>query len=180
MSTASAKGIILRPAIVAFDALSIIVNQSNGLTGLTQKPLEQIFTGDIADWSAVGGNPRKISIYTRNTSSGTYSDWKELAMKKRDYAGSSQKMAGNEQIAGEVGNNPNGISYAGPAYLKDEGIKALPVDGVFPSATNVKNKSFPYLRPTFFSTNGGPSGTAKEFFAFTLSPAGQAIANQVS
>jgi len=48
---------------------------------------------------------RKISIYTRNTSSGTYSDWKELAMNKRDYAPTAQKMAGHEQIAAEVGKN---------------------------------------------------------------------------
>ena len=103
MSAASAKGITFRPTIVAFDAMSIIVNQANGLTGLTKKQVEQIFTGDITDWNAVGGNPVKISVYTRNTSSGTYSDWKELAMKKLDRAGSSQKMVGNEQIAGEVG-----------------------------------------------------------------------------
>ena len=83
----------------------------------------------MTDWSAVGGTGGKISIYTRNTSSGTYSDFKELAMKKRDYAGSSQKMAGNEQIASEVGKNPNGIGYVGLAYDKAPGVKALPIDG---------------------------------------------------
>ena len=103
MSGASAKRIILRSAIVALDALSIILNQANDLTDLTKNQLEDIFTGDITNWNAVGGNPVKISVYTRNTSSGTYSDWKELAMKKHDRAGSSQKMVGNEQIAGEVG-----------------------------------------------------------------------------
>ncbi|MEI8106379.1 MAG: phosphate ABC transporter substrate-binding protein [Verrucomicrobiota bacterium] len=179
MSAASAKGITLRPTIVAFDAMSIIVNQANGLTGLTKKQVEQIFTGDVTDWSAVGGKPGKISVYTRNTSSGTYSDWKELAMKKRDYAPGSQKMAGHEQIAAEVAQNPNGIGYVGLAYLKVKGIKVLPVDGIFPSAATVKNKSFPYSRPTFFYTNGEPSGAAKEFVAFTLSPAGQAIVSQV-
>jgi phosphate transport system substrate-binding protein len=113
------------------------------LTGLTKKQVEQIFTGDITDWSAVGGKPGRISVYTRHTSSGTYSDWKELAMKKRDYAGSSQKMAGNEQIAGEVGKNPNGIGHVGVAYLKVKGIKSLSVDGGFPRAKTVKNKRFP-------------------------------------
>jgi len=79
--------------------------------------------------SAVGGSGGKISIYTRNTSSGTYSDFKELAMKKRDYAGGSQKMAGNEQIAAEVGKNPNGVGYVGMAYIKAGGVKAMPIDG---------------------------------------------------
>ena len=105
VSAASGKGINMKPTIVAYDGIAVIVNSANPLKGLTKKQVEQIFTGDVTDWSAVGGSAGKISIYTRNTSSGTYSDFKELAMKKRDYAGSSQKMAGNEQIAAEVGKN---------------------------------------------------------------------------
>ena len=96
----------MKPTIVAYDGIGVIVNAGNPIKGLTKKQVEQIFTGDVTDWSAVGGPSGKISIYTRNTSSGTYSDCKELAMKKRDYASGSQKMAGNEQIAAEVGKNP--------------------------------------------------------------------------
>ena len=47
-------------------------------------------------------------------------------MKKRDYAGGSQKMAGNEQIAAEVGQNPAGIGYVGMAYVKAGGVKVVP------------------------------------------------------
>ena len=179
ISAAAAKGINMKPTIVAFDAMGIIVNASNPITGLTKKQVEQIFTGDITDWSAVGGKPGKISIYTRNTSSGTYSDWKELAMKKRDYAGSAQKMAGHEQIAAEVGKNASGIGYVGLAYMKAGGIKVLPTDGVMPTEATVRNKTFPYSRPTFYYTNGEPAGEAKEFVDFTLSPKGQAIVSQV-
>src|SRR6202171_2383036 len=106
IATAKSKGVELKPTTVAYDGIAVIVNSANPIKGLTKKQVEQIFTGDIADWSAVGGPPGKISIYTRNTSSGTYSEFRELAMKKRDYAPSSQKMAGNEQIAQEVGKNP--------------------------------------------------------------------------
>src|SRR5947207_8278308 len=102
---AAAKGVNMKPTIVAYDGMAVIVNASNPVKSLTKKQVEQIFTGEITDWSAVGGSGGKISIYTRNTSSGTYSDFKELAMKKRDYAPVSQKMAGNEQIAAEVGKN---------------------------------------------------------------------------
>src|SRR6185503_13072980 len=105
VAAATAKGVHMKPTIVAYDGLGVIVNGKNPIKGLTKKQVEQIFTGDITDWSAVGGSGGKISIYTRNTSSGTYSDWKELAMKKRDYAGGAQKMAGHEQIAAEVGKN---------------------------------------------------------------------------
>ena len=123
----------MKPTIVAYDGIAVIVNSANPIKGLTKKQVEQIFTGEVTDWSAVGGSGGKISIYTRNTSSGTYSDFKELAMKKRDYAGGSQKMAGNEQIAAEVGKNPNGVGYVGLAYTKAGGVKVMPIDGVTPS-----------------------------------------------
>ena len=179
VSAAMAKGINLKPTIVAYDGVGVIVNEANSIKKLTKKQVEQIFTGDVTDWSAVGGAPGKISIYTRNTSSGTYSDWKELAMKKRDYASGSQKMAGNEQIAAEVGKNKNGIGYVGMAYLKAPGIRTVSIDGILPEAQAVKSKSYPYARPTFYYTNGEPAGEAAKFVEFTLSAAGQKIVTQV-
>ena len=178
-SAALAKGLDLRPTIVAYDGIAIIVNAGSPLKGLTKKQAEQIFTGDVTDWSAVGGTPGKISIYTRNTASGTYADFKELAMNKRDYASSSQKMAGNEQIAAEVGRNPNGIGYVGLAYTKAPGIKVLAIDGKKPNAADVRDKSYPYSRPTFYYVNGKPEGIVKSFIDFTLSAKGQKIAEKV-
>src|SRR5256885_206063 len=179
VGAAQAKGINMKPTIVAYDGIAVIVNAGNPVKSLTKKQVEQIFTGEITDWSAVGGSGGKISIYTRNTSSGTYSDFKELAMKKRDYAGGSQKMAGNEQIAAEVGKNANGVGYVGMAYVKAPGVKAMPIDGVLPSVQTVQGKSYPYARPTFYYTNGDPSGIAKQFLDFTIGPAGQKIVQQV-
>src|SRR6266481_502487 len=167
VGTASGKGLNLKPTIVAYDGIAVIVNSGNSIKGLTKRQVEQIFTGDVSDWSAVGGSPGKISVYTRNTSSGTYSDFKELAMKKRDYAPSAQKMAGNEQIASEVGKNANGVGYVGLAYTKAKGIKVMPIDGVTPSVQSVLGKNYPYARPTFYYTNGEPVGLAKEFLTFT-------------
>jgi phosphate transport system substrate-binding protein len=179
VGAASGKGVNMKPTIVAYDGIAVIVNANNPLKGLTKRQVEQIFTGEVTDWSAVGGSAGKISIYTRNTSSGTYSDFKELAMKKRDYAGNSQKMAGNEQIASEVGKNPNGIGYVGLAYDKAPGVKAMPIDGVTASVATVQGKTYPYARPTFYYTNGEPSGLAKQFLDFTVGPGGQKIVQQV-
>src|SRR5881396_3310735 len=130
VGAAAGKGKNMKPTIVAYDGIAVIVNAANPIKGLTKKQVEQIFTGDVTDWSAVGGSGGKISIYTRNTSSGTYSEFKELAMKKRDYAPDSQKLAGNEQIAAEVGKNPSGVGYVGMAYAKASGVKVVSIDGV--------------------------------------------------
>src|SRR3954463_14531196 len=143
VGAASGKGVNMKPTIVAYDGIAVIVNSANPVKSLTKKQVEQLFTGDITDWSAVGGSPGKISVYTRNTSSGTYSDFKELAMKKRDYAPSAQKMAGNEQIASEVGKNANGIGYVGLAYTKASGVKVMAIDGALPSEQTVHAKTYP-------------------------------------
>jgi phosphate transport system substrate-binding protein len=179
MSAATAKGVSMKPTIVAFDGIGVIVNQNNPLSTLTKRQVEQIFAGDITDWSQVGGSAGPISIYTRNTSSGTYSDFKDLAMKKRDYASSSQKMAGNEQIAAEVAKNPNGIGYVGLAYLTDPGIKTVSIEGSLPTEESVLAKKYPYARPTFYYTNGEPAGEAAKFVDFTLSDDGQKIVRKV-
>ena len=178
-SAAGAKGVVLRPTIVAYDGIGVVVNAGNGVTNLTPRQVEQIFTGDITDWSAVGGNPGRISIYTRNTSSGTYADFAELAMNRRDYASSSQKMAGNEQIVAEVARNPNGIGYVGLAYITSPGIKAISIGGVQATKAAVLDKTYPYARPTFYYTNGPATGEAERFIAFTLSDEGQAVVEQV-
>lgn len=178
-AAAKAKGVNFKETTVAWDGIAVIVNSANPIKSLTKKQVEQIFTGDVADWSAVGGSAGKISTYTRNTSSGTYSEFKELAMKKRDYAPTSQKLAGNEQIASEVGKNPNGVGYVGLAYTKASGIKVVAIDGATPSKESVLGKAYPYARPTFYYTNGEPTGVAKQFVDFTVSDAGQKIVEQV-
>jgi phosphate transport system substrate-binding protein len=179
IAAAKTKGVTLKETTVAYDGIAVIVNAANLVKNLTKKQVEQIFTGEVSDWSAVGGSGGAISIYTRNTSSGTYSEFKELAMKKRDYAPSAQKMAGNEQIAAEVGKNPNGVGYVGLAYIKAKGIKVVSIDDEMPSTEGVQQKKYPYARPTFFYTNGEPAGLVKQFVDFTLSPDGQKIVANV-
>jgi phosphate transport system substrate-binding protein len=179
VSAATAKGVTLKPIIVAHDAIAIIVNENNPLAKLTKRQVQQVFTGDVVDWSGVGGKQGKISVYTRNTSSGTYSDFKDLAMNKRDYASSSQKLAGNEQIVGEVQKNPNGVGYVGLAYINAPNIKVIAIDGQLPSKDTIVKHLYPYARPTFYYVNGTPSGEAEKFIEFTLSAKGKEIIEKV-
>lgn len=171
------KGVFLKEHEVAWDMIAVVVNKNNPVTKLTKKQIAGIFTGSIKDWSEVGGTPGAISVYTRNTSSGTYKDWMALAMNGKDYASSSQKMAGNEQIASEVAGNKSGIGYVGMAYAHAKGVKTVSADGIAPEPANVK--SYPYSRPTFFYTNGEPTGKVKEFIDFCLRAEGSKITSLV-
>jgi len=190
LSNGAAKGVTLRPLIVCYDGIAIIVNAANPLTTLTKRQVEQVFTGDVREWSVVAGGGAlegvgdraasgPISIYTRNTASGTYADFKALAMNKRDYAPTSQKLAGNEQIVAEVAANPNGIGYVGLAYINAPGVKVVAIEGELPSKESVLANRYPYARPNFFYTNGEPQGEAARFIDYVLSEAGQQVVERV-
>ncbi len=171
------KGVYIKEHQICFDMLTVIVNKNSPLTKLTKAQVAKIFTGQVKDWSEVGGAPGPVSIYTRNTSSGTYKDWQKLAMGGRDYPSSSLKMAGNEQIAQEVAKNKNGIGYVGLAYSKTAGTKTIVIDGVEPVAANAKK--YAYSRPCFIYAPDKPSAEAGAFLTYIESPAGQDIVRKV-
>ncbi|MDA7651039.1 phosphate ABC transporter substrate-binding protein [Akkermansiaceae bacterium] len=165
----TAKGQKLVEHVAGWDMIAVVTNKENGVRKLTTKQIEGIFTGDITDWSEVGGKSGKISVYTRNTTSGTYKTFQGLAMAKRDYSSNSQKMAGNEQIATEVAGNVNGIGYVGLAYAGKDGLRALKVDDVSPKP---KNKAdYPLSRKLFYYTVNEPTGEAKKFLDWSINSA---------
>jgi len=171
------KGVYVKEHKACYDMICVLVNSSNPLTNLTKDQVAKIFTGGAKDWSEVGGRPGPISIYTRNTSSGTYKDWQKLAMGGRDYPSSSQKLAGNEQIAQEVSRNKNGIGYVGLAYAKASGVKALLIGGIQPVAKNAEK--YPYSRPCFFYAPDKPTPEAAAFLEFAASPKGVEVIRRV-
>ena len=178
--TEDAKGLIngtkLDPVLVAKDGIAIVVQNANPLNEISAREVEKIFTGDVEDWAAISGKSGDISIYTRNTSSGTYYLFQRLALRRRDYATSSQKMAGNEQIASEVAKNANGIGYVGLAYTDTPGVKPLPIDGVMPF-----DIEYPFARPLYFyfDANREMRPIVKEFLEFCLGAKGQGIVENV-
>lgn len=171
------KGVYIKEHPVCHDMLCVIVNKNSPLANLTKAQVAKIFTGQIKDWSEIGGAPGRISIYTRNTSSGTYKDWQKLAMGGRDYPSSSLKMAGNEQIAQEVAKNKNGIGYVGLAYSKTPGTKTVTIDGV--EAVPQNAKKYAYARLCYLYAPDKPTAEAESFLNFVKSPAGQAIVQKV-
>lgn len=176
LAKARSRGVALTPIQIATDGIAIIVNEANPLRNITLRQVESVFTGDVADWAALGNRPGSLSAYTRNTASGTYKAFQQLAMSSRDYGTDTLKMAGNERIAEEVARNPGGIGYVGLAYIYRRGIKILPVDGRMPA-----ERSYPVARPLYFYINKNQPlrPLLNDFIGFVLSPEGQAIVSRV-
>lgn len=165
---------------VAFDALAVIVHPSNPVSRLTREQLEGIFRGKITNWKQVGGEDRKIVVYSRETSSGTYEFFKESVLKHRNYMPAVLSMPATGAIIKSVSQTPGAIGYVGLAYLNPE-VKALAVsyDGggsyVAPTFDNARSKSYPIVRPLYFYYTKSNEAAVRPLVDYLTSDEGQAM-----
>ncbi len=182
------KGVRPRTFAIAVDALSIIVNDKNPVETLTMEQVGAIFRGEIKNWKAVGGPEMKISLYGRQSNSGTYAFLQEHVLNNKNYSPDVKEMNGNAQIIEAVTQDTAGIGYVGVGYLYDEkgevrkGIKVLKIkkDENAPAYSPLDKEAvysarYAISRPLFQSTNGKPSPAVADFIRFVLSPEGQSI-----
>jgi phosphate transport system substrate-binding protein len=173
--------------IFATDGISIITNPANPITKLTLEQLGKIFKGEITHWKEVGGTDAKISLYGRQSNSGTYVFFREFVV-KADYSPHMKAMNGNAQIVEAIKKDQDGIGYVAVGYVvneKDEvmpGIKIINIakDGKSEAYSpakmeNVMSKKYPITRPLNQYTNGKPSGKLSDFIKFELNKEGQEI-----
>jgi phosphate transport system substrate-binding protein len=186
IASANSKGVNPLKTIVAYDGIAIIVNIDNPMESLTMEQARQIFTGNTTNWRDVGGKDEKISIYSRESSSGTYEFMKEHVLKKADYAASAKYSAGSAVLVQSVAQDRTAIGYTGVAYTKGAGgVKVLPISAgpssqaYLPDKEHVKSGAYPIARSLNFYTNGEPTGSAKGFVDFVLSESGQKIVEEV-
>lgn len=166
-------------AVVAYDALAVVVHPSNPVKQLTRQQLEDIFRGKITNWKQVGGDDRKIVVYSRETSSGTYEFFKESVLKNKNYMSSSLSMPATGAIIQSVSQTKGAIGYVGLAYVSPR-VKTLDIsyDGkhyAAPTVENATNKTYPIVRPLYYYYNSKDKVAIAPLLDFILSPEGQAI-----
>ncbi len=182
MARASKNGISVNRVVIAMDGLSVITHPANSVTQLTVDQIGKIFKGEITNWSEVGGPNRSITLYGRQSNSGTFVFFREFIL-KADYSQKMNRMNGNAQIVEAIKQDVSGIGYVGVGYVKEaKDLTVLSVaknaDTGYASPLNaedVKSGKYPITRPLNQYINGTPTGNAKAFLEFELSPEGQAI-----
>lgn len=178
LEQAARKGSNPKANVVAMDGIAIIVNAANPISALSQSQVKDIYTGKISDWSKVGGSGGKIVAVSRDTSSGTYEAFNELALHKAKVRSDAVLQASNQAVASVVAKTPGAIGYVGLAYMKGDNIKSVLYEGVEASKETVLRGQYKLSRPLFMYTNGKPSGIVKAFIDFVLSKEGQQIADE--
>ncbi len=171
-----------KEVIFAKDALSVIVNPANKVSQLTREQLQDIFTGAITNWKQVGGSDLTITVYSRESSSGTFEFFKESVLKGKNYASSALLEPATGAIVQSVSQTPGAIGYVGLAYV-EKNVKALKVSYdqgktfIIPSVANAISNTYPITRPLYVYYLNTMEKTVKPYVNFLLSAEGQKIVN---
>ena len=155
--------------IVALDGIAVIVNPGNKVEDLTVEQIAKIYTGEITDWSEVGGGTGTISCIGREAGSGTRDGFESITG-TTDACKMDQELTSTGAVIEAVAGNPNAIGYASLSSLKDT-VKAVTVGGVVCSEETVLDGSYEIQRPFVFVTREGEalSVQAQGFFDWALS-----------
>jgi len=180
---------------VAIDALAVFVHKDNDLKGLALSQVDGIFSStrkrggqDIATWGQVGASGalagKTISAFGRNSASGTYGFFKDIALKNGDYKSSVKEQPGSSSVVQGVAADLGAVGYSGIGY-KTSGVRAVPLtikDGdafIEPSYENCLNGTYPLARYLYVYVNKAPGKDmdklTSEFITFVLSKQGQEV-----
>ena len=155
--------------IIALDGIAIIVNKASKVEDLTVDQLQQMFTGEITNWSEVGGDDGEIVLIGREAGSGTR-DGFESIVEVKDSCKYAQELTATGAVISAVEANPLAIGYASLSAVGDT-VKMVTVGGVECSEETVKDGSYEVQRPFVFVTNKSVtlSEQAQAFFDFATS-----------
>ena len=161
----------LTGTVLAYDGIAIIVNPENAVEDLTSETLAKIYTGEITNWSEVGGVDGEIVLIGREAGSGTRDGFESITGTE-DACKYRQELTSTGDVITTVAQNPNAIGYASLASVKDT-VKAVSVDGVVPSEETIKDGSYVVQRPFVLvtKTDAALSEGAQQFFDYITSDA---------
>ena len=159
----------LTGTILAYDGIAIIVNPENPVADLSVETIAKIYTGEITNWSEVGGNDVEIVLIGREAGSGTRDGFESIT-DTEDACQYRQELTSTGDVITTVSQNPGAIGYASVASVKDT-VKALTVDGVAPTEATIKDGSYVVQRPFVLVTKSDAdlSEAAQKFFDYITS-----------
>ena len=159
----------LTGTVLAYDGIAIIVNPENPVADLSVETIAKIYTGEITNWSEVGGKDVEIVLIGREAGSGTRDGFESIT-DTEDVCQYRQELTSTGDVITTVSQNPGAIGYASVASVKDT-VKALTVDGVAPTEETIKDGSYVVQRPFVLVTKTGVelSDAAFKFFTYITS-----------
>lgn len=183
------------PVAVAIDALAVFAHKDNPIKGMSIDQVDAVFSStrkcgaeqDVSKWSdlGIGGSlaDQNIQLFGRNSVSGTYGYFKEVALCKGDFKNGVNEQPGSASVVQSVSTSLNALGYSGIGY-KTASVRALPLskngtDYVEPTPENAVTGAYPLARSLYVYINKKPGQDLqpleREFLKLVLSKVGQEV-----
>ncbi|HUL60779.1 MAG TPA: substrate-binding domain-containing protein [Anaeromyxobacteraceae bacterium] len=165
----------LRWALIGHDALGVFVAAANPVRGLSRAQLKGIFTGAVRSWRELGGADTRVVPVTELKAGGrgTVQELRRLALDGAAY-GDTTEYDDAPDCLRHVASDPAAVTAASMS-MAIAGVRAVALDGVEPTAANVRAGSYPLGRPMYLVTRSPPAEAAEALLALLVSPEGQAV-----
>lgn len=159
----------LKPTVLAYDGIAIVVHPENPVTDLSLEQIATIYTGQAKSWKEVGGNENEIVAIGREAGSGTRDGFESIT-KTKDKCKYRQELTSTGDVMAAVAQNKNAIGYVSLSALKDN-VKAVTVNGVAPTESTILDKSYVVQRPFVLVLKEGKklSESAQRYFDYITS-----------
>jgi phosphate transport system substrate-binding protein len=154
---------------VAATGFAIIVHPGVGVTNLTRKQLQDVFSGKVQNWKEVGGSDTRVTVINRPRNSGTRAVFQKTIMGDVPISANGLTEDATGSVVATVKSTPGAISYAAFAGTRGQGLPELSIDGVAPTDENVQTGKYPYWSYEHMYTNGPPTPDVSRFIAFVTS-----------
>lgn len=149
---ADAEAVTLIETSIASDAFVFVVNKNNPVKSLTVNQVQKIYTGEITNWSQVGGNNASIKVFTRPRNSGSEEVFRALVMQGLEPAMFPESaIGGMAGVFTEILGNTDAICYTFNNYknlqarVPDSEVPKIAIDGIFPGNNTIKDESYPFI-----------------------------------
>jgi phosphate transport system substrate-binding protein len=158
---------------VAVIGFAVIVNPSAGVTNLTKKQLQDVYSGKVTNWKDVGGKDSKIVVINRPSSSGTRAVFQKTMMGSLTLTETGGTQGETGTVVTAVKTTPGATTYAAFSGTRaKDGIVEVSIDGVAPTDENVQSGKYPIWSYEHIYTNGPASTEVSRFIAFIHSSSG--------
>lgn len=166
--------------ILGIDGLAIVVNKNNPLTSLSKVQLGRIFSGEVNNWSQLGGHDQTINLYARDGNSGTWDSFKNMVLGKTyKLSPDASRFESSEQLVNNVVQDQGGIGFIGMAFVGKSKLLAIsdgPTQAFKPTEMTVATEDYALSRRLFLYTNEDNSNPyVKEFMQYAQGIRGQEI-----
>ncbi len=161
----------------AIDGVAVVVNPANTVRSLSQEQVAAIYAGSITNWQELGGQDRKINVYTRDEASGTRAVFWKKALAKGNVAKNANFVVSNGAMKAAVSQDSFGIGYVSIGHM-DDSLAGVAFNTIEPTLANVQSGKYPIARGLYSNTKGEPVGLVKKVIDYLFTDEGQEIVAQ--